>query len=424
MMTLDRFDLIFRQVQIDSRSGFFDIAVRDGQISEIQPSLSNDIARKSDISCNGMLLIPPFIDAHEHLDCAFMLGENNQSGTLTEAINLYSNEKKIRSLDTVKKHAEMAIIEALYNGTCFIRSHTDLDSIAGQKHLEALLDLRKKYQGLVDIQILACTQYSLDQEPKGEECLRSALDAGADLVGGIPEFEPTRKKALHHMQMVFDVAKDYDVDIDMHIDQTSDPNVRTLEMLADMTIAEDYRGRVTAGHTCALAAYETDYAMKVIHKVKDAGISVVTNPLTNLYLQGRRGGTPTWRGITLVKELISAGVNVACGLDDTKNMFMPFGRMNMLEAVMFTALTAHMTTPDELKQVFQMPTYNAAKILGIEEYGVKVGRPADFIILPVDNLIDAIRLQPMPRYVVRGGRIVAENILAQKAKIDSGITGD
>lgn len=414
-MAQEPFDLVFRQVRLDSTEGLSDVVVDGGRIAMVMPHPAPGVSARTDIAGDGGYLVPPFVDSHEHLDCAFMLGEGNRSGTLAEAIDVYSEEKRVRTVATIRQKAELAVTEALSNGTCFIRSHTDTDSIAGEKHLAALLELREAYRGRVDIQIVACMQYSFREEPRGEECLRTALESGADLVGGVPEFEPTEDEARRHMQIVFDVAKDYDVDIDMHIDQTSNPAVRTLEMLADMTMAEDYQGRVTAGHACALAAYETNYAKTVIQKVKDAGIHIVTNPLTNLYLQGRRNGTPTWRGITLVKELLQAGVNVACGLDDTANMFMPFGRMNMLEAALFTSLLAHMTSQEELTQVLRMCTYNGARIMGVPDYGVTVGAPANFVILPVDGLIDGIRLQPLPRYVVRSGKIIAENCVEPRS---------
>lgn len=408
-MCAETSELVIENARIETTEGLFDIIIHNGLISEIQTHPAEKPQNAQLISADGMMVFPPFIDAHEHLDCAFMLGKENQSGTLGEAIELYSSEKRDRPFQKVRLHAEQAITEALHNGTCVIRSHTDLDSIVGEKHLQALVELREAYRGVVDIQIVACMQYSLREQPDAERILRFALNHGADLVGGIPEIEPTPEESLQHLQMVFRVAKEFDVDIDCHIDQTTDPNVRNLETLADLTVEQRYFGRVTAGHTCALSMYEDRYAQNVIGKVRGAGINIITNPLTNLYLQGRTDGTPTLRGITRVKELLDAGVNVACGLDDTRNMFMPFGRMNMLEAAMFVSLSAHLTTPDELLQVLKMPTHNAAKVLGIEEYGIEVGMPADLVVLPVTNKIDALRLQPLPRFVIRRGRIVAEN---------------
>ena len=164
--------------------------------------------------------------------------------------------------------------------------------------------------------------------------------------------------------MVFDVAKRFDVDIDMHIDETEESGLPDAGDVGGCYYPGGLPGRVTAGHCCALTSYDDHYARQLIEKVALAGIRIITNPLTNLYLQGRGPKTPIWRGITRVKELLEAGVNVACGLDDIRNLFLPYGRMNMLEVALFTSLAAQMTTPEQIQQAFSMSSYNAAKILG------------------------------------------------------------
>ena len=405
-------DIIFTKVLLEGNDTLMDVIISGDYISSIKKHPSNTKAVKT-FNCEGMLLSPPFIDPHQHLDCAYMMGDTNKSGTLAEAIKQFSEIKRQRSKTTIKNLAEKAILEGLFNGTCYIRTHVDADSLAGLKHTQSIIELKRKYSGCVDLQIVACMEYPLEQEPDAEHYLREALDLGADLIGGIPEVEPTEVDASQHIELIFRIAKDYDVDIDMHIDETLDPSVRTLEMLAEKTMEEDYQGRVTAGHACALAAYEEAYARKVIDMVAEAEINIITNPLTNLYLQGRKDGTPIRRGITLVKELINVGVNVSCGLDDNRNLFLPYGQMNMMEVVLFTSLTAHLTTEKEIQLAFDMPRFNAAKILGLGKYGIEVGGIADFIILPVENVLDAIRTHPAPRYVVSRGQVIAETRLRQ-----------
>jgi len=406
-------DLLFKQTILEGSDHPQDVLVRDGRVAAVTPHIDGGSPTTRVLDCTGMFLSPPLIDPHQHLDCAYMLDEENESGTLEEAVELFIRVKPRRSQQTVKALAERAVREALCNGVTFIRSQVDVDSIAGMKHLEAVLELKAAYLGIVDIQIVACMEYPLATEPEAALWLSRAIEAGANLVGGIPEVEPDLEAKRRHVQMVFDVARRYSVDIDMHIDETSDPNCRTLELLADATLQHGYQGHVAAGHCCALSVYDLDYAQKVIEKVALAQIHVITNPLTNLYIQGRGSGTPTWRGITRVKELLAAGVNVSCALDDNSNFFLPFGKMNMLEVALFTSLAAQMTTPEQLQTVFDMPRGRAACILGLQEYGFSVGKPADFIVLPVGSILDAIRLAPAPRYVVRRGKIVAESRLEQ-----------
>ncbi len=402
-------DIVFRHLSIAGKDEICDVACKGSSIVKIGKKLAVSAPKGFDIACDGMLVSPPFIDPHQHLDCAYMMDHENQSGTLEEAVDLFTSIKRTRSKETVKELARRAIIESMYNGVTYIRSQVDVDSIVGMNHLLPILELKREYQGIVDIQVVACMEYSLAQEPQAEGYLREAIEAGADMVGGIPHMEATVDAMYKHCQMVFNVARSFNVDVDMHVDEVLDPNCRTLEMIADMTIKEGYQRRVTAGHCCALSAYDDKYAEQVIKKVAQAGIHVITNPFTNLYIQGRRDKTPIWRGITRVKELIESGVNVSCGLDDIRNLFNPFGKMNMLEVALFTSLVAQMTTPEQLRQVFDMPRYNAAKILGIRDYGINDGYPADFVILPVISILDAIRLAPAPRYVIRNGKIIAEN---------------
>lgn len=271
-----------------------------------------------------------------------------------------------------------------------------------------MLEAREKYAGLVGVEIVAFPQHGLVHRREMADVMREAMREGADVVGGIPHIEETPADAARHIDIAFEIAKEFDADIDMHVDESDDPGSRTLEMLADATRREGYQGRVTAGHCCALAAYGDPYARRVIDKVREAQINVITNPLVNLYLQGRQDGQPVRRGITRVKELLAAGVNVSCGLDDIANVFLPFGRMDMLEVAMITALAAHMSTPDEIQAVFDMPRRHAAHILKLEGYGLHVGAPADLVVLDAATPQEALRLQPPRRYVVRNGNLVAE----------------
>jgi len=244
------------------------------------------------------------------------------------------------------------------------------------------------------------------------------MENGAEIVGGMPANEKTAEDSMKHIEIAFEIAREYDADIDMHIDETDDPAYKTLEMLADKTIEYGWQGRVTAGHTCALAAYEDEYAEYVMDKVKEAQIHVVTNPVTNLMLQGRLDDQPKRRGITRVKELLEREVNMSFGQDCVKDTFYPFGQCDMMEVGLVTAHAAHMSLPEEIEEVFRMPTYNAAKILGIEDYGIKEGSRADIVVFDAKSTVDAIRLQPDRKYVIKEGRIVAES--SSKSKLYRG----
>jgi cytosine deaminase len=236
----------------------------------------------------------------------------------------------------------------------------------------------------------------------------AAMEAGANLVGGMPHGERTMDDAARQIEIAFEIARHYDVDIDMHIDETDDPYWHSLEVLADQTISNGYQGRVTAGHCCAMAAWDDTMAARIIDKVKTADVHVVTNAPINLHLEGRHDSQPVRRGIRRVKELIEAGVNVACGQDDLQNMFYPYGRMDPLEVALITAHAAHLASPQEIRAAFDMPRYHAARMLHLEHYGVTVGAPADLVILDAASPVEALRRQPPRRYVIRAGQILAE----------------
>jgi cytosine deaminase len=407
-------DLVIRQARIWGRQGRWDVAVARGRYAEIGPSVAGQGDREIDAA--GRLLTPAFIDPHIHLDKVLVSEEvrPNRSGTLREAIAILWERKASYTVEEIVRRAGQVIESAVLTGTTRIRTHVDVDTIGKLRPLEGVLATRERYRELVDLEIVAFPQEGIVRDPGAEELLWRAVEAGADLVGGMPHNEATPEDSRRHIEICFEIAKKHDRDIDMHVDETDDPASRTLEMLADLTLAHGYPGRVTAGHTCALAAYPDDYARKVIDKLARARVHMITNPATNLMLQGRLDRQPARRGITRVKELIDAGVNVAMGQDCVKDTFYPFGRADMLEVALITAHAAHMSLPHEVETVFAMATTNAAKVLRIPDYAVVVGNRADFTLLDAPTPTETIRLQAARRLVVRKGRIVAETVTEQR----------
>ncbi len=415
-MSQERTSLVFRQARVEGHAPPVDIAIRDGLIAAIQPRFPGSGDREFDAA--GLLASPPFIDAHHHLDCAYQFEHVNRSGTLEEAIETNARIKAQRSHRELFDRACLALEQALLNGTGWMRSHGDIDPVSGLKLMHPILEAKERFRGLVDVQYVAFPQLGLVRDPASVDYLRAAMAEGADVVGGMPHAEATREDAARHIDICFEIAQAFDADIDMHIDETDDPASRTLELLAEATIREGYQGRVTAGHCCSLAAQDDDTARRVIDRVAEAQVNVVTNPMVNLHLQGRADRGLVRRGITRVKELLAAGVNVACGLDDVRNLFFPYGRMDMLEVALFTSLTAHLTTPEEIETAFDMPRQRAARVLRLADYGLAVGAPANVVFFAAEDAQEALRLQPVRRYVVRGGRLVATGEVRQAVTTD------
>lgn len=215
-------------------------------------------------------------------------------------------------------------------------------------------------------------------------------------------------EAARHIEIAFEMALAHNADVDMHIDETDDPYWHSLELLAEQTIENGWQGRVTAGHCCAMSAWDDALARRVIEKVAQAEINVITMAPINLMLEGRRDSHPKRRGIARVKELLEAGVNVTCGQDDLQNMFYSFGNMDPLEVALITAHAAHMSAPHEIQTAFDMPRYHAAKNLRLQNYGLQVGDEANLVVLDAHSAVDALRRRGDRRYVIRQGRIIAE----------------
>jgi cytosine/creatinine deaminase len=399
-------DLLLRNLRPWGEAKTIDLAVINGRF--VVPGPGMTAGRTIDAA--GRLAVPGFIEPHIHLDKVMINKDvrTNKSGTLTEAIEIIWEKKKAYTLEDIVARAGAVIESGVANGVTHIRTHVDVDTIGGLKPMEGVLAARKKYKHIVDIQIVAFPQEGILRDRGAEELMWKAMEMGADVVGGMPFNEASAEDSRRHIEIAFAIAKKYDADIDMHVDETDDPAARTLEMLADQTLINGYEGRVTAGHTCALAGYPAEYAAAVIKKVKAAGIHMITNPATNLMLQGRLDAEPKRRGITRVQELLAAGINVSFGQDCVRDTFYPFGRDDSLEVALLTAHAAHLSQPPQIEQVFAMPTTNAARILGLKEYGLAPGAPADVVILDAPDAAEAIRLQAPRRWVVKGGRVVAE----------------
>lgn len=400
-------DLIIRNAAVWGQPGPTDLAISGGvyvDIADVDPGDATTL------DAGGRLCVPGFIEPHIHLDKVLLADSIpvNVSGSLDEAIEILGARKESYSTEDISARAGQIIRSAIANGVTRMRTHIDIDTGCGLTAFDALLDVRAQFEDLLELQIVAFPQKGIVGDPGCEALLREAMDRGADQIGGMPFNEAGPAESREHIEIAFAIAHDHDCDVDMHIDETDDPDARTLEMLCEATIAHGWQGRVVAGHTCALAAYPDDYADRVMDRVAEAGIHMITNPATNLMLQGRGDSHPKRRGITRVKELLDRGVKVAFGQDNLRDMFYPFGHDDPLELGFLLAHAAHMSQPDEIEAVFDMTTNGAAKVLGLTDYGTAPGCAGDLVVLDAPSPLEAIVHKPDRRHVIRHGRVVAE----------------
>jgi cytosine deaminase len=402
-------DILVKNVALWGTEGLCDLGIANGYFVSIGQSTASSNAGLT-LDADGRMAVPGFVEPHIHLDKA-LISERapvNVSGTLTEAIEILWEIKRNYTVDEIADRASRVLERALENGIFRLRTHVDVDPIGGVRPAEGLIRARDRFRGLIDIQIVAFPQEGIVKSPGTETLIREVMKSGVDVVGGMPFNEASPEDSRRHIEIVFDIARQFDADIDMHVDETDDPMARTLEVLAELTIANGWQGRVTAGHTCALASYPRDYADHVIKRLREANVNMIANPATNLMLQGRLDDYPKRRGVTQVKELLAAGVNVACGQDCVHDTFYPFGQNDPLEIAFLLCHASQMSQPAEILTVMDMVTNNGAKALRLPDFCVTVGAVADLVVLDAHDAREAFATRSPRRWVIRRGMLIVE----------------
>jgi len=390
------------------------IGIQNGKI--VQVSHDEIPPGEKTIDAQGAMISPALIEPHFHIENSLIWDTDNlnQSGTLREAIDIYAEVKVNLTPKDIMQRATQTVHEAITHGTLWMRNHVDIDQYAKLDLLHAVVPVRDKFKDVFDLQLIAFPQHGLARNPESVDLMWQAMESGATLVGGIPHHEKNMDDGARQIEIIFEIAKAKDVNLDVHIDETDDPYWQSLEILAEKTIEEGYQGRVTAGHCTSMAAWDKKTLHRIIDKVKEADITVVTNTPINLLLQGRLDEIPVRRGIARIAELMEAGVNVCCGQDDLMNMFYPFGQMDPLEVANIAAHAGHLTSPQQIQAAFDMPRYNAARNIGLQNYGVHEGADANLILLNANSAVDALRRKPDRLYVIRQGEILVQNEVRTK----------
>lgn len=415
MMT-NTYDVIVRNVVQIGDSESVDIGIRDGLIAA-KGQLGDGTAGRI-LDAEGRLLVPPFVEPHVHLDTALTAGNPvwNESGTLEEGIRIWSSRKMTLTKEEVLERAERVVRLYLGYGVLHLRSMVDIGD-PKLVALEAIMEIKERYRGQIDIQVTAFPQDGIISCPANEERMKEALRMGADGVSAVPHLEHTREEGVQSLRKVFDLAQRSDAYVHVFCDETDDVNSKYLEVCASLAISSGMGSRVTAAHVNAAAYYNESYFRKVIGLVKNSGISIVACPLINSVMQGRFDSYPKGRGITRIKEFQSAGINVALSHDDICSPFYPLGTGNPLDAAYMAAHLAHMSGRSELQSLIGMITNGGAGAMNLKNYGFEGGviqhnAPASFLLYNARDSSDLIRQRISPRYVFRKGHLLAETLPA------------
>jgi cytosine deaminase len=256
-----------------------------------------------------------------------------------------------------------------------------------------------------------------------EERLENALRLGVDCVGGIPHYEPTSELGLREVHRVFALARQYSRRIDVHCDETDDPSSRFLEVMADDTVKFGLSGRVTASHCTAMGSYEPYYSSKLRGFLKRAGINIVVNPYANSLIQGRLDTYPKRRGFAQLKELLAEGVNVSLGNDVIIDPWYSMGKADLVDAAHLALHFTYMSSREEIAEMLRCATERGARTLGVEDdYGLEEGKPADCVVFDAPTAIEVMRLRASRRWVIRGGKVVAETTPARTTLLGELVT--
>lgn len=408
----NKIDTIIRSVRIDDSKPLVDVAITDGKITAIKEKI--EATATTEIQGNKHVLIPSFVESHLHLEKAFVMDRKaNRSGTLQEAIAVTAELKPTFTHEDIMERSRQVIRLLVQNGSTHVRAHAEFDPGQGFTGFDAVLKLREEFKNVISIQVVAFPQEGIFKYPGTEAMMVEAMEKGADVVGGIPYND---RDAKEHIDFVFDLAKKYDKDIDLHQDFSDNADKISIDYVAKKTIEMGWQGRVSVGHLTSLAALEPERRNEIIQLIKEADISVMCLPATDLHLGARNDAHNVRRTLTPVRALRDAGVNVCLATNNIRNAFTPYGTGNLLHISMLAIPAAHLGGADDQLTVLPMLTTNPAKALGLKNYGLEVGKDADLVLLNTDKVSSVILDIPAPLKVFKRGKIVAETEVNQQLK--------
>ena len=401
--------------RLRGRSGLYRIELDGARIAAISAQQAPAEASEGDIDAASNLVVPPFIEPHIHLDATLTAGEPawNMSGTLFEGIERWGERKALVTHEDTKARAKKTIDMLVDHGIQHVRTHVDVTDPT-LSALKSMLEVREETRHLIDLQIVAFPQEGIESFKGGRELMTEAIAMGADVVGGIPHFENTRDQGVSSIKFLMDLAERTGCLVDVHCDETDDPQSRFLEVLAEEARVREMGERVTASHTTAMGSYDNAYCSKLFRLLKLSQINFVSCPTESIHLQGRFDTYPKRRGLTRVAEIDRAGMNVCFGQDSIVDPWYPLGNGNILRILEAGLHICHMLGYEDLQRCLDLVTDNSARTLNLgERYGLEVGRPANLLVLSAADDYEMLRTQGHALLSVRNGEVLMRRTPAQ-----------
>ena len=384
---------LFINAKIKGQAGLQDIYVVDGKFDQIGVGLAAQVKADKIVDLEGKLVVPPYCDPHIHLDYVFTAlnpAAANKTGSLFEGIQRWSETKGGLSIEEIKTRAKIAMKKEILAGVQHIRTHVDVTD-PKLTALKAMLELRDEVKETCDLQIIAFPQEGMYAYPGGDELVEEACKMGVDLVGAIPHFELTREDGVKSVKKAFELAVKYNKMVDIHCDETDDDQSRFIEVLASEAYRNGMGELSTASHTCAMGSYNNAYAYKLFQLLGMSKVNFISCPTENIHLQGRFDAYPKRRGLTRVKELNEAGINVCFAQDSISDPWYPVGNGNLMNVLDAGIHIAQMMSIPEIENALDLITVNGARTLHIlDDYGIEAGKSANFIVLNAKGEFEAV----------------------------------
>lgn len=395
---MSAFDVTLRNLRLPDRPDLLDIGIADGRIAALASGLP---AGAEDHDLEGRLATAGLIETHIHLDKSCILDRCQAGTTLDAAIAGVAAAKADFTVEDVAARAACTLRKAIGQGTTRVRTHVEVDPVIGMRGFEGVEQAARDHAWGVDVQICVFPQEGMLNWPGVEELMIEGLKRGADVVGGAPY---TDSDPHGQIDRVFEIAREFDVDIDLHLDFSLDAESLDADYVARKTDQFGWGGRVALGHVSKLSALPRARFVDTADRLANAGVAVTVLPATDLFLMGREHDHNIPRGVAPVHKLIDAGVNCSISTNNVLNPFTPFGDVSLMRMANLYAHTAHLGTPKRLIECLDMVTLRSAQLMNLRDYGIAVGNPADIVVFDASEPAAAVAELAPPLLGFKAGR--------------------
>ncbi len=399
---------------LPGKTNYWNIAIDNGRISKITPAKSTPEINETVLDAQGKLLIPGLVDAHIHLDKALLLDRYPAvEGTFSEALQKTLQAKQEYTVADIQTRAKTIIEKAIAFGTTAMRTHVEVDPILKLKSMQALLPLKEEYAWGITLQLAVFAQEGITNQPGTTNLLREAMAMGGNVIGSAPYVDPNPQE---NIRIIFAIAQEFNCDVDFHLDFLDDNAPLLLPVVIEETLKYNWQHRVCLGHMTKLAGLTPTELAAFIPSLKEAGIAILALPATDLYMMARQDTHNVRRGVAPIDRLAESGIKVGIATNNVQNLFTPFGDGDMLKICTLLAQVLQLGTIASHQLCLEMATSRAAQAIGIQDYGIEVGKIADLVLLEANSVSAAMGTAPLNRTTIKEGHIVAQSQCAVKFK--------